>query len=86
VEVNIDGSTPSRRRRFGGAVLLKARSFHDSRDEVDVIIPLRHVENDMEKKKAYEPPAITHTEKLEARAVVCAKADLASCPGGPIQT
>jgi hypothetical protein len=30
-------------------------------------------------KKAYEKPAILHTEKLEARAVVCGKGD-GGCP------
>ena len=37
-------------------------------------------------KKAYERPAILQTEKLEARAVVCSKADEISCAGGPIQS
>ena len=41
------------------------------------------------KKKTYERPAIVHTEKLEARATACAKAD-SSCSGGggvgPIQS
>ena len=38
-------------------------------------------------KKNYERPAIVHTEKLEARAVNCAKSD-DSCvnAGGPIQS
>ena len=39
-------------------------------------------------KKNYEAPAVVHTEKLEARAVVCAKSDV-SCEGGgnqPIQS
>ncbi len=35
-------------------------------------------------KKSYERPAIVHTEKLEARAIACAKAN-DSC-GGPIQS
>jgi hypothetical protein len=35
-------------------------------------------------KKPYEKPAIIHTEKLEARAVTCAKNDVASCNAGPI--
>ena len=30
-------------------------------------------------KKNYEKPAVVHTEKLEARAVVCGKADEGSC-------
>ena len=38
------------------------------------------------KKKTYERPAIVHTEKLEARATQCAKADGASCGAGPIQS
>lgn len=36
-------------------------------------------------KKTYERPAIVHTEKLEARATVCSKADTATC-AGPIQS
>jgi hypothetical protein len=37
-------------------------------------------------KKVYEKPAIIHTEKIEARAVTCAKADSATptCEAGPI--
>lgn len=37
-------------------------------------------------KKTYERPTIVHTEKLEARAVVCSKADATNCPGGPISS
>jgi hypothetical protein len=37
-------------------------------------------------KKTYERPAIVHTEKLEARAVSCIKADDATCGAGPIQS
>jgi hypothetical protein len=38
-------------------------------------------------KKTYERPAIIHTEKLEARATMCGKADTATCQGvGPIQS
>ena len=39
-------------------------------------------------KKNYERPTIVHTEKLEARAVVCAKAGSAGpdCGAGPIQS
>jgi len=37
-------------------------------------------------KKSYERPAILHTEKLEARAVACSKADDAACGAGPIQS
>jgi hypothetical protein len=36
-------------------------------------------------KKTYERPAIVHTEKLEARAVICSKATEA-CNAGPIQS
>ena len=36
-------------------------------------------------KKTYERPVIVHTEKLEARAVTCAKAG-DSCGAGPIQS
>ena len=35
-------------------------------------------------KKNYERPAIVHTEKLEARATTCAKADDAACGAGPM--
>lgn len=37
-------------------------------------------------KKTYEKPMIVHTEKLEARAVACAKASDGSCAAGPIQS
>ena len=37
------------------------------------------------KKKIYESPTIVHTEKLEARAVICTKAD-DSCAGGTISS
>ena len=37
-------------------------------------------------KKNYERPAIVHTEKLEARAISCAKADDNTCAGAPIQS
>ena len=38
-------------------------------------------------KKTYERPAIIHTEKLEARAVNCNKAEDASCGAvAPIQS
>jgi hypothetical protein len=37
-------------------------------------------------KKTYERPAIVHTEKLEARAVTCVKADNSACAAGPIQS
>ena len=37
-------------------------------------------------KKSYERPAIIHTEKLEARAVMCMKADGTQCDGGPLQS
>ena len=33
-------------------------------------------------KKNYERPAIIHTEKLEARAVTCSKADDSCAAGG----
>jgi len=36
-------------------------------------------------KKTYERPAIVHTEKLEARAVTCTKAN-ETCGAGPIQS
>jgi hypothetical protein len=36
-------------------------------------------------KKTYEKPTIVHTEKLEARAVACTKAN-DSCGAGPIQS
>jgi hypothetical protein len=34
-------------------------------------------------KKPYEKPAIVHTERIEARATSCTKAD-GSCGAGPI--
>jgi hypothetical protein len=37
-------------------------------------------------KKAYETPEVIHTEKLEARAVVCSKSDEATCGTGIIQS
>jgi len=37
-------------------------------------------------KKSYEKPAIVHTEKLEARAISCAKSDSTNCSAGPIQS
>jgi hypothetical protein len=35
-------------------------------------------------KRIYRKPAIIHTEKIEARAVNCAKADATTCEAGPI--
>ncbi len=37
-------------------------------------------------KKAYEPPRVVQTEKLQGRAVACACGNDAQCPGGPIQS
>jgi hypothetical protein len=37
------------------------------------------------KKKTYEKPAVIHTEKLEARAVICDKSD-DGCGGGTLQS
>ena len=41
-------------------------------------------------KKPYQKPAIVHTEKIEARAVVCAgpnaKMNSIDCAGGPISS
>ena len=37
-------------------------------------------------KKQYISPRIVHTEKLEARASVCARSDEASCGAGPIES
>lgn len=37
-------------------------------------------------KKTYERPAIVHTEKLEARAVICTRSTEAACASGPIQS
>lgn len=36
------------------------------------------------KKKPYVKPSVVHTEKIEARAVVCAKVDDTACTGGPL--
>jgi hypothetical protein len=45
------------------------------------------VEEGPMKKRFYERPAVVHTEKLEARATNCAKADDSQCGGGgPIQS
>ena len=41
------------------------------------------VEGDL-MKKTYEKPAVVHTEKIEARAVTCAKATATACEAGPI--
>ncbi len=35
-------------------------------------------------KKVYEKPTIIHTEKIEARAVNCQKANSTACDAGPI--
>ena len=40
----------------------------------------------MDSRKQYEKPAIVHTEKLEARAINCNKADDATCGAGPVQS
>jgi hypothetical protein len=37
-------------------------------------------------KKTYERPAVVHTEKLEARAVSCGKADDSCSTAGAIQS
>ena len=37
-------------------------------------------------KKSYEKPAVVHTEKLEARAISCAKENDANCAAGPVQS
>lgn len=37
-------------------------------------------------KKTYERPAVLWTEKLEARAISCAKADDNTCSGAPVQS
>jgi hypothetical protein len=39
-----------------------------------------------ESRKEYFRPKIVHTEKIEARAVACTKADDATCGAGPIQS
>jgi len=36
-------------------------------------------------RKPYEPPAVVHTEKLKARAIICAKESVACIPN-PIQS
>ena len=35
-------------------------------------------------KRVYEKPAVVHTEKIEARAVNCAKSSTTACTDGPI--
>jgi len=42
--------------------------------------------DDRAEKKTYSAPCILHTEKLEARAIVCAKADTSCQDIGPIQS
>lgn len=37
-------------------------------------------------RKEYYPPMVVHTEKIETRAVTCAKSDDAHCGAGPIQS
>jgi hypothetical protein len=37
-------------------------------------------------RKEYFPPRIVHTERIETRAVTCAKSDDASCGAGPIKS
>lgn len=37
-------------------------------------------------KKTYEKPRVTYAEKVEARAVACARLDAATCADGPIQS
>jgi hypothetical protein len=37
-------------------------------------------------RKDYAAPRITHTEKIEGRAAACARADDATCGGGPLQS
>ena len=37
-------------------------------------------------KKVYEKPMVVHTEKIEARAVSCLKADETTCAAGPLQS
>lgn len=37
-------------------------------------------------RKEYFAPRIVHTEKIEARAVVCSMADDLQCGAGPIQS
>ena len=37
-------------------------------------------------KKTYEKPRVVYAEKVEARAVGCAKADAGTCAEGPISS
>jgi len=37
-------------------------------------------------KKTYEKPAIVHSEKIEARAVTCAKSDDTCAARGPVSS
>jgi len=51
--------------------------------------PVRRTDTNEEglvSKKSYEKPAVVHTEKLEARAINCAKENDANCGSGPIQS
>jgi hypothetical protein len=40
----------------------------------------------MSMKKVYEKPRVLYVEKVEARAVGCAKADATACSDGPVQS
>lgn len=38
------------------------------------------------KRTEYHPPRIVLTEKMEGRAIACARSDDANCSNGPIQS
>ena len=51
--------------------------------------PVRRTDTNEEglvNKKSYEKPAVVHTEKLEARAINCAKENDANCGSAPVQS
>ena len=62
----------------------KAEKKHYSCPDLGSLTPRTHEVGTM--KKNYDRLAVIHTEKLEARAVVCAKADDTTCGAGPIQS
>ncbi len=37
-------------------------------------------------KKPYVKPRVTYAEQAEARAADCARTDIATCEGGPVQS
>jgi hypothetical protein len=67
---------------YGLAGLYRARPYGETGSEIWD----RPINRGRRMKKSYERPAIVHTEKLEARAVMCQKADDSCGSPGPIQS